>query len=649
MVGCFPDPYPDELLYSVCARFQERMRFPNKKSTRQALFCTVNRTAAIDFPCNLEQLLETLPPRHRYEVKQIIDDHTMLPLFSHFLPGERVATIREDMRGPGGLVTHKRAGVMASRVPSPTWLRFCPLCMKAAKRKPGETYWHRIHQLQGVEVCPTHKVFLENSNARRVSTSNPLHFVSAENATRVSAVRHLNLQNRTHQILLRIAKDARWLLDHSTSGTDLSDIYNRYLNMLAHRGLATFTGSIKVTKLLDEFQRFYPIGLLKHLRCEFSGRDQVKTNWLLRLARPPKHACHPLYHLLLMQFLKCTPEEFFRLPTELNIFGEAPWPCLNPAAEHFRELVISECTLSSRLRGNRPTATFSCRCGFAYARSGPDSSPQDRFRIGRMVNFGLSWEAKLKKLWKNSSLSLTEVGRQLGVDPLTVRRHAARLKLHGSRSYRRSTPLNCTDQLNGTRDSTAHIEKRRNCRATWISATRHTPKITLKALRLTLPREYAWLLHNDGEWLKRHVPRQQNNVRSTSSVDWKKRDAEYAVAVKTAAARLKNDSSRPVQVTRTAISKIVGAVALLRQKLHKLPLTAQVLAKLVENHLEFAVRRIRWAAKCFTRDRVIPHPWQLISRANAYRYRNTPEVKNAVAAAMDLIEFNSLPTQQLTA
>jgi hypothetical protein len=29
MIGCFPDPYPDELLYSVCARFHERVQYPN--------------------------------------------------------------------------------------------------------------------------------------------------------------------------------------------------------------------------------------------------------------------------------------------------------------------------------------------------------------------------------------------------------------------------------------------------------------------------------------------------------------------------------------------------------------------------------------------------------------------------------------------
>lgn len=38
MITLFPDPYPDELLYSVCARYQERMMWGNQKTTLEDLF-----------------------------------------------------------------------------------------------------------------------------------------------------------------------------------------------------------------------------------------------------------------------------------------------------------------------------------------------------------------------------------------------------------------------------------------------------------------------------------------------------------------------------------------------------------------------------------------------------------------------------------
>lgn len=116
-----------------------------------------------------------------------------------------------------------------------------------------------------------------------------------------------------------------------------------------------------------------------------------------------------------------------------------------------------------------------------------------------------------------------------------------------------------------------------------------------------------------------------------------------------AAARLRNNPGRPVQVTKTAVGRAVGAVALLRQKQRKMPLTAQVLANVVETRVEYAARRVRRAAECFTRDRIMPRPWQLLLRANVYSLRDVPEVKAAVGAAMRLVESSLSHLQKLTA
>jgi hypothetical protein len=297
------------------------------------------------------------------------------------------------MAGMGGHILHRRTGLMVSRIRTPKRFRFCPVCVTNDRKNVGETYWHRLHQLPSILVCPRHNVFLEDSQVRRDSARDALRFVPAEYVVQTLPVRHVDLSDSTHRLLLKLSIDGEWLLGHKSSGNDLKTFYKRYLNLLIGRGLATCTGSIHVTELIYEFSTFYPPNLLKLLHCEFTGADQQKTNWLLRLVRPPKNAQHFIYHLLLTQFLGHTVEEFFHLPTELHLFGEGPWPCLNPAAEHFRELVIAEYKLSSRLRGNCPTATFSCRCGFAYSRSGPDSSAEDKFRVGRMISFGQVWEA----------------------------------------------------------------------------------------------------------------------------------------------------------------------------------------------------------------------------------------------------------------
>jgi hypothetical protein len=549
------------------------------------------------------------------------------------------------MTDSNGSAIHMRSGVMAGPIPQPKWLRFCPLCVADDAKRFRETYWHRLHQLPGVEVCPVHAVFLENNGARRES-QNPYQFQLAEKFTQASVAQALNKSDPDHIVLLKIAVDAAWLLNQADLTTTLEGLRNRYLALFIERGLASYSGCIRAGELLSKFKEYYSPSLLKLLRCQFRGRDKIKDNWLLHLVRKPKHAHHPIYHLLLIYFFGISAEKFFALPEEIKFFGDLPWPCLNPAANHYKRPVIVEFQSGKRLRDNKPIGIFSCECGFAFARTGPDSTPEDRFRIGRMISFGPVWEAKLKELWKDSSLSLSEVGRRLGVDPLTVRRHATRLKLSFSRSGRSSKLLKSASQLKGQHTSKAWEEKRRAYRTKWLSALRRTSNIKLKALRQRLPRVYAWLQQNDFGWLIDHSAQSKRHIQSTSSVDWQKRDAEYAVGIRAAASRIKNAPGRPVQVTKTAIGRSIGAITLLQQKLNKMPLSAQVLASVVETRIEYAIRRIWWVVNLYLEENLLPQVWQLIMRANIYRLREETEIKETVEIAIREIASALSPNER---
>lgn len=217
-------------------------------------------------------------------------------------------------------------------------------------------------------------------------------------------------------------------------------------------------------------------------------------------------------------------------------------------------------------------------------------------------------------------------------------RHAARLKLSLSRSDKRLNPLPRATQLKGKAVSAALENKWQVYRAKWLSSMKKGQVITLKTLRVKLPREYAWLQHNDSQWLAGHMPRPQRRNPPTASVDWKRRDAEYAAAVRAAASRLKDAPSRPVRITKTAIGRALGAITLLQQKIHKMPLTAQILGGVVETREQYAVRRVWWAANFYLQEYVVPREWQLVTRANVYSHRGVPAVKCALEGAMNMLE-----------
>ncbi len=614
------------------------MQYPSSKALLQELFGDLAATAIFCLPNRLGFLADSLPKGVSLTVDHIIDQHTNLPFFSAFLPPERIQLIREDMTTGNGAAAYMRSGIMASSIKSPLSLRFCSSCLKEDEVEVEEGYWHRAHQLPGITICHLHGILLESSTVSMQAGRNSLLFISAREAT--SPIRPAAMAHKTsdNEVMLKLAREANWLLEHPQQGHSSQNLHKRYLRLLIERGLATHTGSIHAEKLLGEFGKFYSPRLLNQLNCEFSGKDQNKTNWLLRLVRRPKHSQHPLYHLLLMQFLGYTVDKFFQLPEELNFFGEGPWPCLNPASEHRGEGKISACEISYRGKNHRPTGTFSCECGFVYARTGPDETPENRYRISKMKAFGHVWEDDLRHLWVDSALSISGIAARLEVDPLTVRRHAERLQLAASGSKRRALSLNPTLRLKAVSSMAEHTRKRRRHRALWLEAMKGRPKPRMKSLRGSLPRTYAWLIQNDAAWLMAHRPKPSKRVRAATSVDWGRRDLKLALAVRESASRLKSTPGSPIRVTKTAIGRGLGQITLLRQKIHKLPLTAEALDEVVESQADFAIRRVKRAAELFSQEGAQPGAWKLIKRANVRCLMPVAGVADAVNAALLTLE-----------
>jgi hypothetical protein len=638
MIGFFPDPYPDELLYSVCARFCNWTQYPDKKSVVQELFGTSNALAVIDLPTHLGSFIAALPKGNCYIVERLIDDHTLLPFYSPFHPPERLEGLREDMQGNTRVSVPGALGMMANSVPSPERLRFCPLCTEDDERHFSETYWHRIHQIPGVEVCPVHAVFLENSNAQVLHRKTRHEFVSAQQAIYTTSPRSLTLSNPSDVALLKIARDAAWLLNQQGLAPGLESFRNRYLPLLADRELATYSGRVYTSRLLDAFQFYYSEELLRLLHCEIDRQSQ--HNWLFRLVRSPKSAQHPLHHLLLIQFLGHTAETFFQLPAEYQPFGRGSWPCLNPVCDQFRRRRIKNYRLSYSQENGRPIGTFSCHfCGFVYSRIGPDQSMEDWYRHSRVESYGGVWESALKDWWADKGVSLREIARRLEVDPHTVKSHATRLGLLFPRPTKRPTQRTI-EQLTTKPGNAVTIDQNEleMNRLAWLSLREENPEAGGKLLRSLLPRVYMWLYRNDGEWLKAYMPPRKQTV-SPSRVDWENRDTQWAIAAKLSAERLKNAPERPVQITVAAIARDIGQLANIQKHLDKLPLTAQVLAEVVETREQFAVRRVEYAAECFRQENVYPKEWQLVRRAGLRPdMEAVQQVKEAIAAALESLD-----------
>jgi DNA-directed RNA polymerase subunit K/omega len=558
-----------------------------------------------------------------------LDEYTILPYFAPFMSAERHEEIRLDMRGEGGGAIHARLGILTSEITA-HYLRFCPVCAESDEKTYDEgAYWHRTHQLPGIEVCPTHAVFLRNSAVRVRGRGKRGAFVTARQAIVELPAKNLtaiplDLDNKEHQILLRLAQRAEWLLKAQIRVSDLDALRSRYLHALFEKGVAKYNSKVRHSILKKQFLDYYTPGLLNRLKC---GLD-LRYHWLRRLINDWDRSRHPFHHLLLMEFLGRPMEEFFQGPAEFEPFGKGPWPCLNRAAEHYMEPHITECHIrSARKEENRLIGTFRCDCGFAYRRFGPDSTGEQRFQHDGVLSLGEAWYEKLRRLLSSRGSDRKELAQALGVGVNTVVKEIHRLKeaektghfeMRSCKGYHPDPVL--IDE-----------EKREAYRSRWRRIVSENPGIGRDALARNDHTAYSWLLKHDRVWFNENSPARRGRSETRPRVNWQERDEKYSNDVRETAEDMLNRSGRPVRASRRAILIGLGIQTVVEKHGGKLPLTNQALNQVAESQTSFAIRRIRWAADCFRHEQRVANKWQIQSLAAvSYKVAAVPEVKAAV-------------------
>ncbi len=629
MIGHFPTPYPDELLYSLCARYSERVQYSTDRAVNSELFGARYTKASVDITCNLKYLVSNLPTGHYHTVDSLIDNHTLLPFYIPFIPQERVAHVREGMAGSNGSTVRASLGLVLSTISPPIWLRFCPLCAESDREVFGEFYWHRLHQVSGVEVCPTHNIFLENGKALTRDFYNPYLYISAEQALQPTSPRILNLSDCSHQTLIALAKDVAWLLNQQNLVPGYRSLHLGFTKLLAGKGMTTYRLIKRRDILLEKFRSLYSNELLRTLQCDFD--EQKRHNWLYRIINNLNQhkAHHPLRYLLLIHFIGYTAESFLKMCLDLSPkvssrdkpFGNGPWPCLNPVCKYFRKPRIKDYKLTNIKRPNSHLGIFSCSCGFAYSRRNSDSSESNQYRISRVRLYGHVWESHLRSYWKVLNLSLEKIGEKLGVNIMTVKYHATRLGLRFPRkgTYHGISHQNPTLRRRLQKAQAEAVRKRKYYRKQLLLALKTYPMVNRTSLRLKIPHTgvYDWLYFHDRDWLEAHLPPPRRTGRPIHQVDNDSHDFELSKVVRESAIRLRSADGRPYRVTNHAIGRDINKVRTLNcsKTMAKLPLTADALKESIETRIEFAIRRIQWAAGCFRRENVCPSWTQLPHRA----------------------------------
>lgn len=437
MLGFFVQPQPDETLYSIFARYGEKVQYPGRLKLLHELTGSLNPINLNFLPCRLDHLLAMLPPGHSLTGNYLMDHHTLLPFVGCFWSPQRVCFLREAMCSASGNRAEVFAGLHASHMPLPLWVRYCRTCADEDRERLGFRYWHRMHQLPAIDICPLHGVPLQNSSVPSLVRGQWRALVSAEAGIRESTRRSEAVDIDPRK--LRLARGCQWILNNPGNGVNPAELRDRYFSLLRAKGLATWSDRLRRNSLISEFLDFYSRKFLKSVHCTIGGPD--RNNWLIRMFYSSRiRMVHPLQHLLLIHWLGYSVSEFLETKMESLPFGSGPWPCLNRATDHFQRVIISSCQITRSPVGGVPLGTFSCPiCLFTYVRRGPDGQPEDMLRIGKVRIWGRDWDNNLRRLWMDPTIEFREMGVRLGVCFATIKRQAARLGLPPRHSLNSAT------------------------------------------------------------------------------------------------------------------------------------------------------------------------------------------------------------------
>ena len=295
-MNLFPTPYPDEILYSTLARYCIRSGNIREIHNFEDLFGTRSCTASLELPTHLDALINNMPIGSKYNAEYFIYENTLFPFLTAFMPKERADKIIKTMRNGEGAVSYNRSGLLSITLNQ--YFRFCPQCFKEDIESYGEPYWHRLHQVTGVYICPKHKIPLYNST-QLIRAGNRQRFISAsyENC---KVEKEIHYSNDLTKKMLWMAEDVQILLNNQFEFKDPEWFRSQFRVKLIKKGYARMNNYIFQKRLKQDFIDYYGEDYLILVQSPVTINN---SGWLPDLVRKNERTTYSIRYLLLSRFL----------------------------------------------------------------------------------------------------------------------------------------------------------------------------------------------------------------------------------------------------------------------------------------------------------------------------------------------------------
>ncbi|MDD3325407.1 MAG: TniQ family protein [Sulfurospirillaceae bacterium] len=189
MIGFLPEIYTDELLYSWFARYYVRSGYSSYINAAEDLFERKTARPDVEFINVLNEDAKRIICS-KYKIEELILKHTMFPAYGRFVNHKRRYDAFDNAINMKGDI-HNLLAIPILNNGRERCIRYCPCCINEDREKYGETYWHRAHQILGVDICINHSCLLVDSNIRIHGKESPKLY-AAEVVIDNSEIAHTN-------------------------------------------------------------------------------------------------------------------------------------------------------------------------------------------------------------------------------------------------------------------------------------------------------------------------------------------------------------------------------------------------------------------------------------------------------------------------
>lgn len=300
-ISFVPPFLPDQTLYSWNSMFHVLSGAVSEAETRKTLYGSVGAGRHFHIPSHLDALCARTEGALG-DPERILQTATTVPFYTQFKSPSTSLEILSKLRSPQCAGTAQTLGIANSGYYALPPRRGCVDCVREDKAEHGFSYWHRAHQLPGVQVCHKHHtplfcIPLEPRHRRRARFSLP-----EVELARGAQIAFLNPDPRARHHLSRLAVVAMDMANYrSSTGWDRDQLRLVFQRAVQERKVLSTSGILDPLLLeMDYRQHFASVSYISEFSVAINQRG-IYAAWCLLegVVRPT----HPLEWVLNIEWL----------------------------------------------------------------------------------------------------------------------------------------------------------------------------------------------------------------------------------------------------------------------------------------------------------------------------------------------------------